>query len=328
MTKGRWLWAAAISLAVALAGAGCTGLPVVAPQVEAYQTPVPDKIEKAQATVTLVGKVLVAKEGNIWLLTQDSFKQISSGGKSRQPVWSPDGGRIAFVQVDGNSSDIWVMNADGSGAKVRTPFKSANLRASHWAFQPVWSPDGSQIAYVSEEASFDLALWVMNADGSGRRQVALLDAYTGGLDTPSYSPDGLRVAFTAYRNGSPQIWSLTLKTGAWTQLSKNGGGSYDAAWSPDGTHIAYVARENGKNDVWVMGEDGSAPVKVSTSGLCRSPAWSPDGTSLAYLNGQGGYFDLWMVKVSAAAGTIKVGEAEQVTKNAQLDPASGISWNK
>lgn len=327
MTKGKWLFTA-MWLTVSLAVAGCSGMPVVAPQVEPYQPPPPDKIEKAQARVTLPGQVLVAKEGNIWLLTQDNFKQISSGGRSRQPAWSPDGRRIAFVRVQDNSSDVWVMNADGSGAKALTPFRSSNLKASHWAFQPAWSPDGAQIAYVSEEATFDLAVWVMNADGSGRRQVAALDAYTGGLDTPSWSPDGSRLAFTAYRNGSPQIWVLTLRTGAWTQLSKNPGGAYDAAWSLAGTHIAYVGRDAGRNDVWVMAEDGSSPVKVSTSGLCRSPAWSPDGTSLAYLNGQGGYFDLWMVKVSAAAGVMKVGEAEQVTKNAQLDPASGISWSK
>ena len=121
---------------------------------------------------------------------------------------------------------------------------------------------------------------------------------------------------------------MLFKTGDWTQLSKNAGGAYDAAWSPTGTHIAYMARENGKSDVWVMAEDGSSPTRVTTTGLCRSPAWSPDGSTLAYLNGAGGYFDLWQVKVTVQAGVIKLGEAEQVTKNAQLDPASGISWSK
>ena len=169
-------------------------------------------------------------------------------------------------------------------------------------------------------------MWVIGADGTARRQLAALDSYTGGIDTPTWSPDGTRIAFTAYRGGLPQIWSLGLKTGAWTQLSKNAGGAYDAAWSPDGAHLAYVGRENGKNDIWVVDEDGANPVRITTNGWSRSPAWSPDGSRLGYLDGVGGSFDFWMVKVTPQNGGLRLDPAEQVTKNAQLDPASGLSW--
>jgi TolB protein len=298
------------------------------PQGEPYQPPPADKIEKAQNKVLLAGRVLVVKEGNIWLLTQDSFRQISSGGRSRQPAWSPDGRQVAFVKMGDNSSDIWLMNADGSNARAITHFASADLRASHWAFQPTWSPDGKTIAYVSEEASFDLALWMMNADGSGRREIAALNAYTGGIDNPAWAPDGTRVAVTAYRNGVAQVWVIDLNTGQWTQLSKSEGGAYDAAWSPDGMFVAYVARDKGTNDIWVVAADGSSPTRVTASGWCRSPSWSPDGAYLGYLNGSGGYFDFWMVKVTPQGKVLKLGEPEQVTKNAQLDPASGLSWSR
>jgi Tol biopolymer transport system component len=287
--------------------------------------PTPSKIEKAPSRVTLDGRVLAVKDGNVWLLTQDAFKQISSGGASRQPEWSPDGRQIAFVKVNGSSSDLWVMNGDGSGARAIT--KNGG-KPSNWAFQPAWSPDGKLLAYVSEESTYDLALWVINADGSGRRQLAALDSYTGGIDTPTWSPDGSRVAFTAFRGGGPQIWSLGLKTLAWVQLSKNAGGAYDATWSPDGAHLAYVGRESGKSDIWVMDEDGSNPVRVTTNGWSRSPAWSPDGSRLGYLDGVGGAFDFWMVKVTPQGTGLRLDPAEQVTRNAQLDPASGLSWSR
>lgn len=321
-------WLLANLLAATLALSGCRNMPVVQPSPEAYATPPADVIEKAQSRVTLAGRILADKEGNVWLLTQDTFKQLSSGGRARQPAWSPDGQRIAYVRMGDNSSDIWVMNADGSGARALTKFSSANIKANHWAFDPAWSPEGGRIAYLSEQASFDLALWVMDADGSNPRQIAVLDAYTGGVGAPSWAPDNTRMAYAAYRNGVPQIWSMLFRTGEWTQLSKNAGGAYDAAWSPTGTHIAYTARDNGKNDIWVMAEDGSIPTKVTTTGFCRAPAWSADGTTLAYLNGAGGYFDLWQVKITVQNGAIKVGDAEQVTKNAQLDPASGIAWTR
>jgi TolB protein len=329
----RRVLAAAMVLAVLVAGCGVNVSQTPDPSrpqptPRPIIPPTPDKIEKAQFRVTLDGRVLVVKDGNIWLLTQDAFKQLSSGGKSRQPAWSPDGRLVAFVKNNGSSSDLWVMNGDGSGAHAITQNGGGGGKLTNWAFQPAWSPDGRQLAYVSEETTFDLALWVINPDGSGRRLLASLDSYTGGIDTPTWSPDGARIAFTAYRNGMPQIWSLVLKTSAWAQLSKNAAGAYDAAWSPDGAHLAYVGRESGKNDVWVIDENGANPVRITTNGWSRSPAWSPDGSRLGYLDGTGGSFDFWMVKVTPQNGGLRLDQAEQVTKNAQLDPASGLSWSR
>ena len=109
-------------LAVAALLSGCDVSVSQTPGVQPTQPPVvpptPDKIEKAQNRVTLDGRVLVVKDGNVWVLTQDAFKQISTGGKNRQPTWSPDGRQVAFVKMNGSSSELWMMNADGSGARA------------------------------------------------------------------------------------------------------------------------------------------------------------------------------------------------------------------
>lgn len=304
-----------------------TACDITSPQ--GYYRPLPSgKIEKSQSKVTFDGRILVVKEGNIWLLTQNAFKQVTTGGRSRQPAWSPDGKQVALVKMGDSFSDIWLMNADGSNARAITNFRSANLKANHWAFQPAWSPDGKQLAYVSEEATPDLALWVMNADGTGRRQVAATPERSGGIDGPDWSPDGTRIAFAAYRGAVSQIWVLTLRTGQWQQLTNHPEGAYDACWSPDGKLIAYVARENGKNNIWVMNADGTAQTRLTRSGWGRSPKWSPDGTYLGYLDGQSGYFDLWITKITFSGGKVTAGEPEQVTVNAQLDPVSGLTWAK
>jgi TolB protein len=123
-------------------------------------------------------------------------------------VWSPDGRQIAFV---GNklrnrppgggprkdNSDIYVMNADGSGTR----------RLTHnvgYDGEPAWSPDGRKIAFQSKRGfrkgvSQGVGeIYVMNADGSGKRNLTRNPAQDG---RPSWSPDGRRIAFVSNRDG-------------------------------------------------------------------------------------------------------------------------------
>lgn len=91
-----------------------------------------------------------------------------------QPSWSPDGKRIACVVRDGDESDIWVMNADGSGA--------IKLTLVGTAAAPAWSPDGSMVVFLGGKPSSDL--FVIRGDGSadGRGQAVTNGAI---IDTPS-----------------------------------------------------------------------------------------------------------------------------------------------
>jgi len=117
-------------------------------------------------------------------------------------VWSPDGRRIAFAGYGGRDptepgpccysshSDIYVMNADGSGTRKLT--HNARYNA-----EPAWSPDGRKIAFRSTRNG-NRDIYVMNADGSGKRNLTRHPARDG---SPSWSPDGRRIAFVSNRDG-------------------------------------------------------------------------------------------------------------------------------
>ena len=122
---------------------------------------------------------------------------------------------------------------------------------------PVWSPDGTQIAYWR-----DRGLWTINTDGTDQRLFLL-------SSTMTWSPDGTRIAYTG-----DGLWVMNADGTNQQQLVTKGS---SPAWSPDGTRIAYTG-----DGLWVMNADGTNQQQLATKG--SSPAWSPDGTRIAYTN--------------------------------------------
>jgi dipeptidyl aminopeptidase/acylaminoacyl peptidase len=155
-----------------------------------------------------------------------AIKLAASAG---EPAWSPDGRRIAFFADRNGSDDIYVMNADGSG-QIRLTTTGTN-------FAPTWSPDGTQILYMcripanpppppgSPPADFELC--VINADGSGFTR--LTDNPSQEL-TPTWSPDGQRIAFHRPVAGRFQLFTMNADGTGTQQLTNTLGLNLFASW--------------------------------------------------------------------------------------------------
>ena len=152
------------------------------------------------------------------------------------------------------------MKADGSGL-----YQASNL--SGYDNTPYWSPDGSQIAFISEHTG-DLEIFVMNADGTDKRKLTRNRRYQD--SSPAWSPDGSQLVFES----DSQIYALDMGRRIAVRLTrKEMSHVYSISWSSLGKQIAFGAWDN----IYVMNADGSnTPRNLTyTTDDDFGPLWQP-----------------------------------------------------
>jgi Tol biopolymer transport system component len=138
------------------------------------------------------------------------------------PAVSPNGKRLAFGSDRDGDSEIYVMRTDAPEGPNNRPVKLTD-NATYSDSQPDWSPDGSRIVYSSARGGNWEDIFVMRADGSGKKNLTRNPARD---QHPVFSPDGRWVAFDSDRNqasrGHSQIWKMRIDGTRLTQLTSDG----------------------------------------------------------------------------------------------------------
>jgi Tol biopolymer transport system component len=240
----------------------------------------------------------------LWLadIEKETLTRLTAPGQTsaNTPSVSPSGpnsDRILYAQVR-RDRDLTEFPLDGSAPR---PFLATSLPE----YGPSWSPKGDQFAFVTQRTGTD-ELWVRSAEGKWDRAVVTQRDFSGPLGgppggpptgrsgrggpsnlqtlvSPSFSPDGERIAYTALRVNADRRRSLAI--------SPAGGGEptiisdgYAPTWSPDGSTLAFLwLKSDGTLPVATIrvGSDDQPHELVPGPGPSGAPEWSPDGKWIA-----------------------------------------------
>ncbi len=195
---------------------------------------------------------------------------------SGEPSWSPDGRYIAFTEgAEHYPSSIGVIRQDFGGwlslsLDISSEYCSTNDCPDNHS--PTWSPNGQQIAFVSERDG-DSDIYIVNTDNSD--YVCLTDNAVGDGE-PVWSPDGLKIAFVSNRDGNAEIYIMNADGSEPTRLTDDPATDVNPAWSPDGKQIAFASDRDGNYEIYMMNADGSQQARLTNNETNDwAPIWSP-----------------------------------------------------
>ena len=169
----------------------------------------------------------------IWSGAADSRFTFEAAAEF-EPVWSPDGTRVAFASGKGGTLDLYEKPASGTGAEVLL------LHTEHPKHPESWSPDGRVLTYASFEEPTKYDVWMLSLDGARKATPYLRSEYSEGQS--QISPDGRWVAYTSNESGRLEVYvgAFPVPNGKW-QISSDGGA--DPRWRGDGRELFYISTD-------------------------------------------------------------------------------------
>jgi dipeptidyl aminopeptidase/acylaminoacyl peptidase len=258
-----------------------TAPPTAPPTVAPTAAPTAKPTAKPQASVRAYGVIYSNFDGgsesdefkySMWVMRGDGSEATEVFRPAIEPAYSPNGKKVAFYRP---FNGIWVYDLDK---------KSANhVVVSDYAEFASFSPDGKELVFhewVGNWWSANVNLYIVNADGSNRRQLPQ------GI-RPAWSPKGGLIAFDSCRDTRCGIFVVQPNGQGFRQVTSDGGGK--VSWSPDGKRLIYSAEVGGNPEIFVVNLDGSGRKQLTqNTGNDTLPVYSPDGLKIFFLSDQNG----------------------------------------
>lgn len=250
-------------------------------------------------------------------------RALTTDGRFKQrPCFSPAGTHVAFSRHEDDTIRLYTLDLR-TGAESRLTDRMAP------EFDAVYSPDGLHLLLAWDETTpnqgnIDIYRLTL-ADRSLTRLVGDGPALSH-EESPAWSPDGLRFAFTSTRDGNQELYVADADGGNLVRVTSDPAIDAHPAWSPDGETIAFATNRWGDLEIALISPDGTNLRRWTDSpGLDDYPAWSPDGRRLAWTSNRDGNLEIYV-------GPSRGSEAVNVTRHPAADnfpawsPTGGLGF--
>jgi len=254
---------------------------------------------RADETGSARGRIVHTSDGSIYVSRADGTldHRLTKSSDDLDPLWSPDGKKVAFLRSTDTSVELWVIEATGEDEKKL---------ASDVALGFDWSPDSKRLVFssasvVGSMVGEGLHLQVVDAATGVTEQLT----HTDRVDSnPQWAPDGGSIVFvggaastgpdpTGRQEVSTDLFSVDPRSGVTHQLTNAPGVDHSPQWSADSRQIVFVSTRDDRSDeadrateIYSMASDGTGERRITHRGSQHDvdPQWSPDGSKILYLS--------------------------------------------
>jgi Tol biopolymer transport system component len=195
-------------------------------------------------------------------------KPLEIGEGGCWPTLSRSGGRLAYARV-AYDRDIWRSGGPTASEEERRPHRF--ISSTQLDYAPRYIRDGESILFTSQRSGFG-EVWMADADGTEPRQITTLEdpATMPGFGS---SPDGQQIAVMSGKEGSFDIYLVSLSSGRTQRLTTSPATEGGPSWSRDGRWIYFGTNEGGQTEVWRLPSRGGEAIQVTRDGGALAREW-------------------------------------------------------
>ena len=255
-----------------------------------------DQVVQAALGVTGIAatRVLFVREGKVYQIDQDGADQKLVSSTNRQamsPAWAADGRHFAYMEFQAGKGWLYFQEM---GTDKRTAVSTTGTALD---FTPAFSPD-QQTMVFSRATEEGTDLYSINIKNNCCLRRLTVGRFSDNL-SPTFSPDGQRIAFVSTRPGLPQVYVMAAD-GTDQQLFAPfdygvTGSSNAPEWSPDGQSVAFHRDVAGTLQIFVLDVRTRTVRQLTSVGRNEDPTWAPDSRHLAFVSDRSGYRQLWII---------------------------------